>query len=236
MRNHEYYDRLAETRWGRYITDFERRAILASHEMCDAPSIALDIGASGGRWSEFLSTLGWRMICTDVDPTSLDQCRIRLPQASCILVDHDDTALPCEKESVGLILCVEVFSVMPTDWFAAEAFRVLQPNGLIVGVFNNKLSWRGYLHHLTHSYRGVFDYYGNSYLHWKRRFQQIGFNIKYEEGLCWLPFSRNSDFAFLDFLTSLEYKTGLQSLPALSPWIVFIAQNSDYEHLRQVRV
>ena len=60
--------------------------------------------------------------------------------ASCVLVSPDDSKLPCDTESMKLVLCVEVQPVIKSDWFLEEASRVLQQGGLIVGVFCNRLS------------------------------------------------------------------------------------------------
>ena len=224
MVDYEHYDRLAETTWGRYLTEVERKAILEAHQMCDTPTVALDVGASGGRWSELLSELGWKIISTEINPTSLDHCRIRVPQAACILANPNDTTLPCETESVGLILCIEVFAVMPTSWFTSEASRILKPCGLIVGVFNNKLSWRGYMKHIVSKMRNKFDYYSVPYYWWKKELRRAGFRTLFEEGLCWFPFSRSSNSRLVELFTRVEYWVGLRRLPLLSPWIVFVAQ------------
>src|SRR5882762_389759 len=95
MTHYKHYERIAATRWGRYLTGVERKAILKAHQLCATPTVALEIGASGGRWSRLLSERGWKMICTDINPSSLDRCRMRVPQATCILADPDDTTLPC---------------------------------------------------------------------------------------------------------------------------------------------
>src|SRR4051794_19669015 len=92
-----------ETRWGKYLTAVERDVILRAQHLCGAPTVALDIGAGGGRWSELLAEQGWEIICTDVNPSSLERCRERVPRATCIRADPCDTTLPCATESVGLL-------------------------------------------------------------------------------------------------------------------------------------
>jgi SAM-dependent methyltransferase len=101
----------------------------------------------GGRFSELLAEHGWEIICIDINPRSLKRCGERVPRATRIRVDPRDTTLPCATESIDLLLCVEVFEAIPTAWFISEASRTLKSNGLIVGVVNNKLSWRGYIQH-----------------------------------------------------------------------------------------
>jgi SAM-dependent methyltransferase len=224
MSDYQFYDTVAETRWGKYLTGVEKDVILGAQQLCGTPTVALDIGAAGGRWSELLAEQGWEIICTDINPSSLERCRERVPRATCIRAEPDDTTLPCTPESIGLLLCVEVFQVIPTAWFISEASRTVKPNGLIVGVFNNKLSWRGYIHHLLSVACNRFDYYGTSYHRWRRELRRAGFQMLREEGLCWFPFSRTSNSPLVSLCTTVESRIGLRHLAVVSPWIVFAAQ------------
>lgn len=223
-----YYEQITATRWGRYITGIEREVILDAHRQAGAPSVLLDVGAAGGRWSEMLCALGWRAICTDVNESSLAICQSRLPDATCILVGGDDETLPGADASLRLVLCMEVFGVMPTDWFMAEVARVLEPGGLLVGVFNNRCSMRGTLKHAVHRMKGSLglDYYGTCYGPWKIRLRSKGFEMTREEGMAWMPFSRSSDSPLVTPFVALERHLGLGQLPAHSPWIAFIARKS----------
>jgi ubiquinone/menaquinone biosynthesis C-methylase UbiE len=222
----EHYDRVAETRWGRYLTHAEKQAILSAHRASSAPSTVLDVGGGGGRWSQLLCQLGWRAICSEVNERSLAVCQERLPSATCILVNQSDEVLPVDDQSVSMVLCMEVFAVMPTLWFMEEAARVIRPEGLLVGVFNNKCSFRGQLKHAMHRVRGStgFDYYNTCYKPWKAAMRLRGFEFIYEDGMCWLPFSRGSDSRLIKPLVALERKLYLHRVPDLSPWIVFVAR------------
>src|SRR5579863_8577883 len=121
-----YWETIADPRWGRYVSQLEKAAILRAHNLATAPTDALEIGCEGGRWSRMLSDLGWRLTCTDIDSQLLHICQKRLPDARCVLVDPDSVELPCEAASIGLLLCIEVEGVMHADWFREEAYRVLQ--------------------------------------------------------------------------------------------------------------
>lgn len=221
-----FHENVARTRWGAYLTDIEKRAILRAHDLSRRPATALDIGADGGRWSTLLTDLGWSMICTDINDEALAICKERIPTANCILVRPDENKLPCESESVGLLLCMQVPPVLQADWFTSEAFRVLQDDGLIVGVTTNLLSFRGLFAHSRFSLTGSFDYYKLSYLSLRRKLLYSGYSILYEEGYCWFPFRRASNSVFVPYLVRLEKWFGLRKLPLISPWIVFIAQKS----------
>ena len=214
-----YWEKVARTRWGAYIADIEKRAILKAHELSGKPATALDIGAEGGRWSRVLADLGWHMICTDINHEALAICQKRLPAARCIPVRPDENTLPCESASVGLLLCIEVGPVMQADWFTSEAFRVLQNDGLMVGVFWNRLSCRGMFAHTRASLTGNFDYYKLSYPLWRRKLVCSGYSVLYEEGYCWLPFGRASNSVWVPCLVRLEKWLGLRKLALISPCV-----------------
>jgi SAM-dependent methyltransferase len=220
------WEKVARTTWGAYVSDVEKRAILEAHFLARHPADALEIGAEGGRWSRMLAGLGWTMTCTDVQADMLDLCQERLPAAKCILVEADDTRLPCESDSLHLLLCIEVPPVMNAEWFVSEASRVLRMDGLIVGVFWNLLSWRGLAVHTTDRVAHRGDYYKQSYPSWRRKLVRSGYNILYEEGYCWFPFRRASNSRLVRYCVCMEKWMGLRRLTALSPWVVFIAQRS----------
>jgi SAM-dependent methyltransferase len=219
-----YMERGAKTRWGTYVSEFERRAILKASDLAGPPTTALDVGCEGGRWSKLLVDRGWRITAIDIGEYAISLCQKRIPSAKCILVDPDDVTLPCETKSQGLVLCIEVPTVIASDWFMEEAWRVLRPEGLLVGVFENKLSLRGYARHLIARVKNEYDYYNTIYGRWRKRLFRQGFKMIYEEGICWFPFSRTSDSPLVPVFTKLEQYLGLRRLVKVSPWIVFIAQ------------
>src|SRR5262245_19822301 len=61
------WERVANRRWGAYTSEIAKQAILRSHHIIGQPTVALEIGCEGGRWSELLTGLGWKMICVDTD-------------------------------------------------------------------------------------------------------------------------------------------------------------------------
>jgi hypothetical protein len=161
----------------------------------------------------------------DVDLKVLSLCQSRLPTARCVLVNPSQSTIPCDTGSTRLVLCIEVPHVLPdSDWFIDEAYRVLPPGGMIVGTFFNLLSYRGLAAHATARWRGVYDYYRLFYAGWRRTLQKRGFVFVHEEGLCWFPFRRKSNSAFIPTLTAAEHHLGLRKLVAFSPWVVFVAQ------------
>jgi ubiquinone/menaquinone biosynthesis C-methylase UbiE len=222
LKRFEY--RATQTKWGSYITEAERRAILKAHAVSRRPSKAVDIGCGGGRWSKLVAAAGWEMTCVEVDSKVLSLCQRRLPNARCVLVDSSNSTIPCDTESVELVLCMEIPQVMQSDWFVDEAHRVLRPGGMIVGVFLNVLSYRGFIAHLTAPLRGVYDYYRSAYVPFRNQLRKHGFCLMHEEGLCWFPFRRFSNSALVPAFTVAERYLGLSKLVSLSPWVVFVAQ------------
>ena len=49
------WERANSTKWGIYLTEIEKRAILKAHDLSETPTTALEIGAEGGRWSRLLA-------------------------------------------------------------------------------------------------------------------------------------------------------------------------------------
>ena len=220
-----YWERVAKSRWGMYVSDAERRAILMANDLAKgiATHTALDVGCDGGRWTKLVVDLGWEVISTDINPDTLSVCQKRIPSAKCILVEKDSTTLPCETESCVLLLCIEV-PVSSSDWFQKEAIRVLHTGGLMVIVIQNRRSLRGHFYHLTSTLKKRIDYYKISYPQWRNELCKKGFNLISEEGICWFPFRRSSNSILVPAFIQLEEVLGLRRLPSLSPWVVLVAR------------
>jgi 2-polyprenyl-3-methyl-5-hydroxy-6-metoxy-1,4-benzoquinol methylase len=220
-----YWERVATTRWGRYTTQMVEDAVRAGLLIAGEPGKALEVGCEGGRWSCLLARAGWEMTCTDVNPVALETCQLRVPSATCILVDREATSLPCRDNSVSVLLCLEVFPVIDSDWFLREANRVLTDHGVLIGVTLNVRSMRGLFVRLKHYLKpSGHGHYSRSYTEWKRAAQREGFGLQYERGYCWFPLARTSDSAWAPVFAELERLLGLSRAVALSPWVVFVAQ------------
>jgi SAM-dependent methyltransferase len=219
------------TRFGHYVTEIEKRAIVKAHYLSTSSASALDIGCEAGRWSKLLSDLGWKLTCIDVKQSSLDICQQRVPAATCILANQNSSTLPCDTESMGLVLCIEVEQVMHADWFIDEVFRVLQKGGMFVGVFFNALSYKGLIYRSVPSFRASVRarntyWYGYplSYPVWRKRLRDRGFTLIQEEGYGWLPYRSDNNSVFVPVAAQIERYLGLRKLVSLSPMIVFIAK------------
>lgn len=220
-----HWERVATTRWGRYTTEMAEEAIRTGLLIAGQSGSALEVGCEGGRWSRLLARAGWEMTCTDVDPASLETCQLRVPGARCVLVDRLASSLPCRDHSVSLLLCLEVFPVIDSDWFLHEANRVLANHGVLIGITLNRRSMRGlfvrlkrYLNQTGHAH------YSRSYTEWKQAAKHEGFTLRYERGYCWFPLGRASDSAWTPVFAAIERRLGLSQAVTLSPWVVFVAQ------------
>ena len=221
-----YWEKAAATRWGAYVTDVEKRAILRAAALAGKPAQALEIGCDGGRWSKLLADAGWQMTCVDVNPKTLAICQQKVPAARCILSHPQDATIPCEPDSTDLLLCVEVAPVIQSDWFLPEAGRVLRENGILAGVCWNRTSLRGLMSGFKERLAPTTDtvFYSRSYSGWRKDLGRAGFQAVHEEGFCWGFFGRMSHSPLIPVFTKLEHLLQLQRLAALSPWIVFIAR------------
>ncbi len=221
-----YWENMATTRrYIRHTSEIEKEAIIKALSLAPNPTTALEIGCEGGRWSKLLSDAGWKLICTDTNQQALNICQERIPKATCILVSPDDSQLLCDTESIGLILCIEVPEVINAGWFTDEVFRALQKRGLFVGIFFNRLSWRGLVHRFTTFLKGSLPYvYRYSYPNWRKSLHKKGFSLMYEKGFGWSPLSKTSNSPLVPVVTRIEHYLGLRRIVSLSPLIVFIAQ------------
>ena len=228
----DHWERVAsETRWGSYIDVVEHRAVDLGSRLAAPSSTALDFGCGSGRWSEQLDAQGWHMSCVDVDTTVLATCRERVPGAECSMIDPDATTLPAPTASIRLLLCLEVFEVVHEQWFVDEVARVVEPGGVIVVTVSNATSYRRVPFWLRtrlagsrRSDRVYSAMYSVPYRSWRQRLRSHGFNFVFEEGICWAPFSRESNSVLIPAATALERIVGLRRLPVVSPWVVAVAQ------------
>jgi SAM-dependent methyltransferase len=220
-----YWERIAQTRWGRYIAAQESRTIHQAADLAQGPARALDIGCDGGRWAQVLVRQGWSVTCTDVREEALQLCSERVPGARCLRVEPDAAVLPVGDSSVSLVVCLEVTEVVQSAWFPGDAGRVLTPGGMLVVNTWNRVSARGAAVAAASRIRGrgPHPYYRLSYAHWRRRLRAAGFDLRSEQGMCWFPFGRASDSPLVPAAARLERGLGLHRLPAVSPWILVAA-------------
>jgi SAM-dependent methyltransferase len=220
-----HWDEVVETRWGQYISEIERRALLAAQSTFRQPGAGFEVGCGGGRWVRLLSDLGWAMTATDIGADVVRLCQSRNPSSRCILVRADEKRFPVDSASMDLVLCIEVPQL---DWnsYASEAARVLRPGGKLVGCQPNALSWRGVLVNIKSAIRRSKRHYFVTYPALRRALRKNGFVMHYACGCCWAPFGRHSNSRLIPIAATIERMTGLRRLTAVSPWVVYSAIRS----------
>lgn len=220
-----YWDEVATRTWGRYITEAERQTIDAAQAAAPHPRQALDVGCGGGRWTRLLLDRGWSVTGLDVDTEALAVYAERNPEARGIAVPTSNRELPAADGSVSLVISIEVLPVVHSDWFVAEAQRVLVPGGRLVTVVWNRWSLRGMVTDAGSRLRrqGPHDFYRASYRAWRRDLQTAGFEVTAERGLCWFPFGRVSNSPLVPISVAVERGLRLDRLPLLSPWVLVTA-------------
>lgn len=218
------------TRWGRYLAEVEKHLILRGEAIAGQSAQSakgIDVGCGGGRWSKLLADRGWDMTCMDVDRADLSICERKVPSARCVLTLPENTEIPVPPNSARVLLCIEVVPIIEASWFPAEASRVLQRGGVIIGVCINGQSIRGMASRLSNilaTGSSKYRYYQSSYTECRQRLQSNGFDIVHEESCCWGPFGRESNSRFVPAFVKIERVLGLNRVVTWGPWVGFIAQ------------
>jgi ubiquinone/menaquinone biosynthesis C-methylase UbiE len=173
----------------------------------------------------------WSVPCIDVNEDSLRICKLRIPDATCLLAKPQDRTIPADDGTFKLILCIEVEPVLHSQWFLDEAHRVLADGGCIVTTMTNRSSLRAIPHHVLESFRDKsqrlspeLPSYTTSYRAWRETLSRKGFTLLRSEGCCWFPFQRNSNSGVVSIATKLESVLGIRTLVPFSPWIVSVAR------------
>jgi ubiquinone/menaquinone biosynthesis C-methylase UbiE len=108
-----------------------------------APGVALDAACGTGRFAEFLSRRGHRVIGVDSSPHMLAHARRRVPNGEFHVADLDQ--LPLADDSVDVIVCALALVHVPRlQPVLAEFARVLRPGGdLVISDVHHQLVTRG---------------------------------------------------------------------------------------------
>jgi SAM-dependent methyltransferase len=138
------YDRWFDTRWGRYASRVEARAVRRALRSVQGAT-AIDVGTGTGRLAAQLRAAGVELVAIDREPAMLTLARKRI-EAS--LVAADVLALPVRDRSVDIALAVTVLEFVADASVAmAELARVVRPGGrIVVGALNPCSPW-GIAHH-----------------------------------------------------------------------------------------
>jgi ubiquinone/menaquinone biosynthesis C-methylase UbiE len=130
----------AEAGGGLFATD---EPIVADYLSGRKPGVALDAACGTGRFAEFLSARGHRVIGVDSSPDMLAYARRRVPDGEFRLGELD--RLPLADDSVDVITCALALEHVPRlEPVLAEFARVLRPGGdLVISDVHHELITRG---------------------------------------------------------------------------------------------
>jgi ubiquinone/menaquinone biosynthesis C-methylase UbiE len=128
----EGYDRWAPSydEPGNQLLDIEQPIV---REILDSlpVGVALDAACGTGRHTEYLASLGHKVIGVDTSPEMLARARDKVPEGEFHEADLYD--LPLRDDSVDLVVCAVTLShVADLAPVLAEFVRVLRPNGHLV--------------------------------------------------------------------------------------------------------
>jgi SAM-dependent methyltransferase len=125
---------------GLFATD---EPVVAEYLTSRQPGVALDAACGTGRFAEFLTRRGHRVIGVDSSPDMLAHARQRVPDAGFHVAEID--RLPLPDDCVDVIVCALALDHVPClDPVLAEFARVLRPAGdLVISGVHHELMTRG---------------------------------------------------------------------------------------------
>jgi SAM-dependent methyltransferase len=222
-----YWDFVAQTRLGKYITDIEANFIsLCLAALNKKPILILDAGAGSGRHVPLLSGFASWILATEIDPKLVGRIKKTAYNVLPLLVSSASENFPVMDNSMDCILCLEVPYIAEQDWFFSECRRVLRPEGIVIFNITNRHSWKGFLamFHPKHYRFGSVGYYQNSYQDIKKLLKKYGLFVSRAIGLNWIPFKRDSDIVLVNFSAAVEKTMQLRKVVYWSPWVLLEAR------------
>ena len=225
-----YWDAVAKTAMGRYVTEIETAFIEQAIDQLDRPpAVAVDAGAGSGRLTRLLAARAGHVIATEAKQELIASLSQIASNVTPHFVQPDSVALPLPDETVDIVIAIEAAALTHSPEFHREGARVLRPDGVLVLTLQNRGSWKGLLGRLR---RGHYQAeHGATYYTWsfgdlKRSLSDAGLRVTHAAGLNWLPFMRDSDNGLIGPLSVAERVLGLRKLASVSPWVLLSANRS----------
>ncbi|MDO4260233.1 MAG: class I SAM-dependent methyltransferase [Actinomycetaceae bacterium] len=120
-------------------------------ELCaDIPGVAVDLGAGSGKMTVALAQRGWHVHAIEPSEAMRNQCEVP-PECAHLVTLHASTASATglTATSADLVVAAQSWHWFPADQAAAEAARILRPNGRLAIVFNQMNVEIPWVHRLT---------------------------------------------------------------------------------------
>ena len=221
-RSEPYWDAVARTTMGKYVTDAEA-AFLKLALGPARPRIVVDAGAGTGRLTRVLAGLSGGVIATEVSQRLAVIATGVAPNVDAVRVGESSCAIPLRDGTADAVVCVEVPDLTHRRWFYNECRRLLRPGGVLIVTLQNRSSWKGAVARLLRRrYRTKLGpaYYRRSLGELVSLARQAGFEVEHAAGFNWLPFSRTADSPLVPVLAKLEKVLRLDRLAGVSPWVI----------------
>src|ERR1043165_9939888 len=131
----------AATAFAEHRPDYAQAAVRWALERAPGPRV-LDLGAGTGKLTAMLVALGAEVVAVEPDPAMLSELRRALPSVRALPGSAE--AVPLQDASVDAVLAGNAMHWFDMSVAGPEIARVLQPNGVLAGlwnVFDDRLEW-----------------------------------------------------------------------------------------------
>jgi 2-polyprenyl-3-methyl-5-hydroxy-6-metoxy-1,4-benzoquinol methylase len=219
-----YWDRVASTKMGLYVTRTESEFI--DRSLRDRKLNALlDVGSGSGRLEATLLRHSRLVIATEIDADALS----KVPEhrgLHPVLVSRDASTLPVGDKSLDAVVCIEAPAASDTAWFRAECARTIKPGGSVIVLVHNALSYKGLVTRMRAAKRKASGvkwaelYYQKTLSKHVASWQESGFKLRSTMGFYWAPLKRDSNSSWVNVMGAMERVLGLRRLAGWSPWVL----------------